>query len=157
MSSILIVIGILFIISVIVIFKIAKTIAKTMFFSFSLLAILFFIFTFLVVSDVRDLNENFQTQPSLYVFQQDSLTAAVSGVFSGDTEELITFSKSDLDDLNNKYPDLNAIKGNNYKLFIIHEDTFSQIQEVDFNEDDLLMVQEENVSEGLTCYFEKVE
>lgn len=29
--------------------------------------------------------------------------------------------------------------------------------EVNFNEDDLLMVQEENVSEGLTCYFEKVE
>ena len=29
--------------------------------------------------------------------------------------------------------------------------------EVNFNEDDLLVVQEENVSEGLACYFEKVE
>lgn len=29
--------------------------------------------------------------------------------------------------------------------------------EVNFNEDDLFVVQEENVSEGLACYFEKVE
>lgn len=29
--------------------------------------------------------------------------------------------------------------------------------EVSFNEDDLLVMQEENVSEGLACYFEKVE
>lgn len=29
--------------------------------------------------------------------------------------------------------------------------------EVHFNEDDLLVMQEENVSEGLACYFEKVE
>ncbi len=122
---------ILIIVIGIVMFKITKSILKTMFLIFSAVFLIVLILGFFVVSDAMDFNENFRAQPSLFLLgDSERLTAGFSGIPSGESQ--FTFlSEERLGPYNES--NLGNILQNNYKLFLIKREAFDSVDEIEIS------------------------
>ncbi len=124
-TTTLIILAIIIIIGLIS-FKITKAITKAIFFTITILGIAGLVFVFFIYQDASDFRENFPTQPSLLLLEsEDEIIAGMQGKFSeGSEPELI--SSQQLQDIQENYmeDDLDAILGENYKLFIFELDAF---------------------------------
>ncbi|MBD3355397.1 hypothetical protein GF361_05435 [Candidatus Woesearchaeota archaeon] len=120
---------ILIIVIGIVMFKITKSILKTMFLVFSAVSLIILIFGFFVISDTMDFNENFQTQPSLFLLgDSGELTAGFSGIPSEEAQ--FTFlSEERLGSYNES--NLENILQDNYKIFLIKKDAFGSVDQIE--------------------------
>lgn len=117
----LIIIAVVLIIAAVIAFKILASIIKTLVTVAVLAAILAGLGGFLIVTDARDLSENFASQPSLFLVTEGS--EAITGVeINGtgepaivDEQQLLAYSE-DLEAGNYR-----KIRGDYYKLFLIDQ------------------------------------
>lgn len=123
---------ILFIVLVVLIIKLIKNTIKAIIIIISILLILLIIGTCFVYSDVNDFKQNFPTIPSLYLLEKnDQIVAGIYGIFS--EEELPSLaSEEQLTSYQNSFQenDLEEIKGDYYKVFIINSNAFDSITEI---------------------------
>lgn len=129
-----IVIGIiLFIIAAVIIIKLTKKVLKAIFLIASLAAAILIISGFFIIADVKDFKDNFPNQPSLYLFEdKNTLLAGMSVVFGEEEPKPIFITKEQLTSFQASFEknNLQAIIGNNYKLFILSSNAFKDIDKV---------------------------
>ena len=113
---------IIFIAVVLIAIWITKQVMRTLFFASAILLIVLIGLGFMVLSDVKDIRNNFPTTPSVFLLVQDDVV--LSGIIGNFGEEFkpSLFSDSQLSSVQSNFADNNllAIKGDNYKLIIIY-------------------------------------
>lgn len=130
---------ILLIVLVVLILKFIKNAVKAIMLIISILVILSILGTYFTYSDIIDFRKNFPTTPSLYLLEKnDQVVAGIYGTFSEEElpslvpEEQLTAYQTYFQD-----NDLNQIKGDYYKLFIINTEAFDSITEVKVDDETL--------------------
>ena len=116
-----------------VILKVVKSIAKTVFLVSSIVTLIFIVFTILVMVDVKDFRENFSTQPSLFVL--DNGKAAFTASFGEQGSVPTALDDAQLSELNKNIENPKLIIGDNYKVFFISRNTFSDLSTITVGED----------------------
>ena len=80
----ILIIGIVILVAIaFIIFKLVKSVAKTIFFVSSIVSLIIVIFAFFIISDAKDFKENFPAQPSLYLLEDEgSVLAGMSAIMT---------------------------------------------------------------------------
>jgi len=127
---------ILLIIFFLVIFKISNSIKRAVFFTTSLISLAIIILGIFVFVDAAEFKENFPTSENLLMLEEDnSLAAGFYMQFSaGSQPSLITEDKLLIQNQYFKENNLEAIKGESYKLFIINKQALDTVDKIPFGE-----------------------
>ncbi|MBW2977239.1 hypothetical protein KY331_00175 [Candidatus Woesearchaeota archaeon] len=136
-SSIITIIVVLIII--LAIFKIFKSVFKTIFLISTLFGIVMLVFMIILYQDVADFKTNFPTSEKLFLLEREGgLIAGFSGVL-GEEEQPNFVPSAELNSYQISFEadDLEPIKGNYYKLFIVVSETFDEITSIEFGEEQL--------------------
>lgn len=123
---------ILLIVLAVLIIKFIKSTIKAIALIISILVILSILGTFFVYSDINDFRQNFPTIPSLYLLQKDDqIVSGFYGIFSEETPPSLV-SKEQLASYQQSFQenDLEEIKSDYYKVFIINANAFESITEI---------------------------
>jgi hypothetical protein len=123
---------ILFVVLVVLILKFVKNIVKAIFSIVGLIIIFLIIGGSSLYLDISGFKENFGKTPNLYLLEKDGqIIAGASGFFLKDKEPSFA-GKDELELYRQKFSEnnLEAIKGDNYKLFIIKSGVFDSIGQV---------------------------
>lgn len=128
---------IILIIAAVIIFKITKTVIKTVILTIAIFLVMLIIAGFVLVADIRDFQENFPTKQNIYLFEypEGHIATGVKGKFSQDLHE--SMNLIDEETLKNYRDDysksnLDSILGNSYKIMIVKEDLFEEMETVSF-------------------------
>lgn len=127
------------IVIIVVILKVFKSVFKALFTISTLFGVVFFIFMIILYQDVSDFQTNFPVSEKIFLLEEnDELIAGFSGKFTEESQPDLV-KASDLKSYQASYDadDLEAIKGDNYKLFIIKLNAFDDIKSLEFNKDEL--------------------
>ena len=108
-------------------FKLAKTLIKTLIMAAVVLVVIIIAAGFLVISDVRDLKDNFSNSSKLVLFAGEDRIAFGLEVTSFDAEGVKTVKRSTLDGWEEDYEKgrYKKIRGDYYKVFIIKDDEYN--------------------------------
>ncbi|MBR9691918.1 hypothetical protein GOV06_03965 [Candidatus Woesearchaeota archaeon] len=130
MTTEIIVLLVLLIIAGLIIFKITKSIFKAIFLASTALTLIILILGSFIVLDANDFRKNFQTQPSIFVLEDDGeISAGFSAVLGEDEfnpdylleEKLGTYDPDNLDEL----------LGENYKIFFVKKQALDSVETVE--------------------------
>lgn len=112
-----------------------KKVFKLLFIAGLIVLLIAIVFGFYVYSDFNNLKENIVTTDSLFVLKDSDIhtgfTAKFSDQFSSDYEPYL-LTEDDISDYNGFYRkgDLESIRGEYYKIFMIKESTFDDLDNV---------------------------
>lgn len=137
---------IIFIIAAIIIFKVARTLAKALFMIIGLAILILLVFGVVIALDAKDFKESFSATPSLYLLESTTgdISAGFSAIMQEDVESSLDIVRdSALNTYRASYAkgDYDAIKGNNYKVFIVKEGYFDSVNSIDLG--DIVLEKEE--------------
>lgn len=117
---------VLIIVAGLIIYKITKSIFKAIFLALSVGVIIIIILGGLIISDINDFRENAQTQPNIYLLEDNGeIIAGFSGILGEDFQP--DFVEEELGPYNN----LDGLLGNNYKLFLVKKQALGSVEEVE--------------------------
>ena len=120
---------IIFVIIILAIIWITKQVVRTLFFASAIILIVLIGFGFLVLSDVKDIRNNFPNTPSTFLLTKDN--TVISGIIGKFGEEFSPdlLTDAQLTSIQENFAEKNyeAIKGDNFKLIIINKSSFDQI------------------------------
>ncbi len=123
---------ILFVVIAVLVFKFIKNTIKSIFILLAILTLVVVVGGITIYSDVNDFRQNFPTVPSLYLLEKDNqIVAGIYGTFSEEappslvgTEQLASYQN------NYQANNLDDIKGDYYKLFVMKAEAFDSITEI---------------------------
>ncbi|MBI2667783.1 hypothetical protein HYX17_03355 [Candidatus Woesearchaeota archaeon] len=122
-----------------ILFMSTRHLLKTIFFGFLIIIVLLGIFGFIIYNDFKELINNLPTRENKLVFVLDDKIIGGLTLNGLDFQDLgknnVMIKSNELKELNNNYhKNLNLIKGDNYKLFIIDSKIIeeSQIKDEEF-------------------------
>jgi energy-coupling factor transporter transmembrane protein EcfT len=142
MNIVYLIILVLFIAAAIVIFKITKTVFKAIMFTVALFFLILIVFGIVIIQDAKSIKDDFPTKPSLYLFEypEGKLSAGMYGVLSSDLGSMHFVKQEQLAlyQLSFEKNDLKSIKGNNYRLFIVKENTFDSLETLNISETEVI-------------------
>ena len=125
---------ILLIIIAVVLFLILKKILKVIIILIGIIIIVLIVGGFFVYKDARDIQENFETSPNLFLFKNNGNIIAGMQMIPEQEPSLLDISSiSEYDSLYQEN-NLDEIKKDNYKLIIFNEKSFDSVQEIQINE-----------------------
>jgi len=126
-----------------IVFKVTKSILKAIFFAAAILTLIIVIFGGLLISDAVKFKENFPTQPSLYLLEEDNiLIAGFSTIFKEGAEpDYIAEDQLNSFQISYKKENFKEIIGDNYKVFLIKKEIFASLNEIRTG-DDALTIEE---------------
>ena len=122
-----IIIGIIvLILAVVIILKVVKKLIKAISIIIGILLLLSTILTYLIYLDVNDINQNFGTQESMFVYQdQEKILTGIYGVF-GEEQQPNYLAANQLDSF-----DKVSLKKDYFRIFIFRKEAFDSIQYIE--------------------------
>ena len=139
MALFLTILVIVIILVFLILFMSTRHLLKTIFFGFLIIIVLLGIFGFIIYNDFKELINNLPTRENKLIFVLDNKIIGGLTLNGLDFKDLgknnIMIKSNELKELNNNYPEnLNLVKGDKYKLFIIDSKIIeeSQIKDEEF-------------------------
>ncbi|MBD3249790.1 hypothetical protein GF336_07120 [Candidatus Woesearchaeota archaeon] len=129
-----------------IIFKVTKAVAKTIFYTTTIIGIAGLVFAFLIYQDASDFRENFPTKPSMLLLEsEEQILAGIEGRFSEASEPTL-IGYDQLQDIKTGYKEdnMDTVRGDNYKVFIFSLNSF-EAGSIDIGEDTLSKEQAETL------------
>lgn len=124
----------------IVFFKIFKTILKAISYTLLIVVIVSLVFGYFVFQDLKDIQQNFETEPKLFLLEDNNKIMAGVIITGNESVTLLTQKEQDKYTQYLKQNDLKSIKGNNYKLFILKKGFFNSSVQI---EEDINLTKEQ--------------